>query len=145
MAYIPNRDDPFLTNPAPSPDELRRGVKLDNELQPDPELAEGPASGTRVALYAIAAMLILGAVFYGLSSPNTSNSASTTPAQTTANSASPSVAPAAPGIRDVTPRNPNAQPGVTTGAAPSQSAPAQPAPAISAPNNGAPSGADSTR
>src|SRR5258705_13977316 len=37
--------------------ELRR---RDNELQADPQLAEGPASGTRVAIYAIAIAVVLG-------------------------------------------------------------------------------------
>ncbi len=32
----------------------------------DPELAEGPAIGGRIALFAVAVALVLGAVFYGL-------------------------------------------------------------------------------
>ena len=42
------------------------GARLDNELQPDPELAEGPASGGKIAMFAVAVALVLGAVFYGL-------------------------------------------------------------------------------
>ena len=34
-------DDPYLSNRAD--DKYRRAAELDNELQPDPELAEGPA------------------------------------------------------------------------------------------------------
>lgn len=58
----------------------QRAQRFDNELQADPELAEGPATGSRIALFAIAIVAILGVVFYGLSSPTTQ----TTPtAQTT--------------------------------------------------------------
>ena len=52
--------------------------QLDNELQPDPELAEGPASGAKIAMFAVAIAVVLGAVFYGLN--NTSvNQAGTSP------------------------------------------------------------------
>ena len=64
MAYP---DDPYR---APMTDEeIRRQARLnslDNELQADPELAEGPASGGKVAMFAIAIAVVLGAVFYGL-------------------------------------------------------------------------------
>ena len=38
----------------------------DAKLQADPELGEGPASSGKVALFAVAVALVLGAVFYGL-------------------------------------------------------------------------------
>ena len=81
MAY-PN--DPYR---APMTDEeIRRQARLnslDNELQPDPELAEGPASGGKVAMFAIAIAVVLGALFYGLN--NTSvNQAGTEPSSQTA-------------------------------------------------------------
>src|SRR5947209_17505557 len=57
-------DDPYRTNRAD--DRTRRATQLDNELQPDPELQEGPASSSRIALFAVAIALVLGAVFYGL-------------------------------------------------------------------------------
>ncbi len=46
MAYERNPDDPYRPNPADDP--YRRADRLDSELQPDPELAEGPASGAKV-------------------------------------------------------------------------------------------------
>ena len=104
-------------------DDLRNPARLDNELQPDPELAEGPTSGSRVAIFAVAIALVLGAVFYGLNNSSinqagTSPTAQTAPSTSTAqNNTQPPAAP--PGMRDVTPR-PNTAPGVTTGAAPAR-------------------------
>ena len=78
MAYQPN--DPYRASL--TEDEIRHQARLnslDNELQPDPELAEGPASGTKIAMFAVAIAVVLGALFYGLN--NTSvNQAGTTPA-----------------------------------------------------------------
>ena len=122
MAYQPN--DPYragLTD-----DDIRRQARLnslDNELQPDPELAEGRASGSRIAMFAVAVAVVLGAVFYGLNNSSV-DQAGTTP---TAQNAAPSATaqnntqppPAPPGMRDVTPRA-NTEPGVTTGAAPAR-------------------------
>ncbi len=109
-------DDPYRTESAD--DELRRAQRLDNELQMDPELAEGPASGGKIAMFAVAVALILGAVFYGLNN-STINQAGTSPTSSTAQNtpASPPAAP--PGMRDVTPHT-NTAPGVTTGAAPAR-------------------------
>lgn len=119
MTYDPN--DPYRANP--TDDELRRQARfnsLDNELQPDPELAERPASATKVAMFAVAVAVVLGALFYGLN--NTSvNQASTTPSTQTAQTQPANPAAAPPGMRDVTPKA-NSQPGVTTGAAPAQPA-----------------------
>ena len=104
-------------------DDLRSPARLDNELQPDPELAEGPANGGRVAMFAVAIALVLGAVFYGLNNSSI-NQAGTTPTAQTApptstaqNNTQPPPAP--PGMRDVTPRG-NTAAGVTTGAAPAR-------------------------
>ena len=125
MAY-PN--DPYR-DPI-TEDEIRRQARLnslDNELQADPELAEGPASGGKVAMFAIAIAVVLGAVFYGLNN-TTINQAGTTPPSQTAQT-QPANPAAPPGMRDVTPRG-NAQPGTTTGAArPAPAAPADNAPA----------------
>jgi hypothetical protein len=109
-------------------DELRNPGRLetdpaviDRELQPDPELAEGPATGGRVAMYAIAIALVLGAVFYGVHNSSI-NQASTAPTAAPATStAQNNMQPPAPpsGMRDVTPRA-NSEPGVTTGAAPAR-------------------------
>jgi hypothetical protein len=118
MAYERNPNDPYRPNMDAADDELQR-MRMDRELQADPELSEGPASGGKVAMFAVAIALVLGAVFYGLN--NTSiNPAGT--GQTTAQTQT--TAPAAPsGMRDVTPRR-NTEPGMTTGAAPAR--PAEP-------------------
>jgi len=117
-------NDPYRPNLAD--DEYVRAARRDAQLQVDPELGEGPASSGKVAMFAVAIALVLGAVFYGLN--NTSvNQASTEPATKTAQQA-PTNPAAPPGMRDVTPRN-NAQPGVTTGAASSKPAAPAPAPA----------------
>ena len=128
MAYHP--DDPYRASL--TDDEIRRQARLnslDNELQPDPELAEGPASGGKVAMFAIAIAVVLGAVFYGLNN-TTINQAGTTPPSQTAQT-QPANPAAPPGMRDVTPKS-NGQPGTTTGAAPPR--PANPAPAAPADN-----------
>ena len=124
MAYERNPDDPYRPNLAD--DEYRRAARLDNELQPDPELAEGPASGAKVAMFAIAIAVVLGAVFYGLNNSSI-NQAGTSPPAQTASQSSPPAAPS--GMRDVTPRA-NTDQGMTTGAAPARpqtSPPAAPA------------------
>jgi hypothetical protein len=115
MAY-PDPNDPHRANL--TDDEIRRQARLnnlDNELQPDPELSEGPASGAKIAMFAIAVAVVLGAVFYGLN--NTSvNQATTEPPSQTAQQTQPANPAAPPGMRDVTPKS-NSQPGTTTGAA----------------------------
>jgi hypothetical protein len=123
MAYERNPDDPYRSPDDPyrttrADGELRRAQRMDNELQMDPELAEGPASGGKIAMLAIAVALVLGAVFYGLNN-STINQAGTSSTSSTAQN-TPSSPPAAPaGMRDVTPRA-NTEQGVTTGAAPAK-------------------------
>ena len=81
MAYQPN--DPFRGDM--TEDEIRHQARLnslDNELQPDPELAEGPASGAKVAMFAIAIAVVLGAVFYGLNNTTVNQAGTTPPSQT---------------------------------------------------------------
>lgn len=118
MAYERNPNDPYRPSIDSADDELQR-MRVDRELQSDPELSERPASGGKVAMFAVAVAVVLGAVFYGLN--NTSMNPAGT-GQTTAQSQT--TAPAAPaGMRDVTPRS-NSEPGMTTGAAPAR--PAQP-------------------
>lgn len=122
MAQERNPNDPIRSNPADDPyrinreDETRRAARLDDELQMDPELAEGPASGTKIAMFAVAVAVVLGAVFYGL---NNSSVQQTGPS-TVQNSAQTSPPAAPPGMRDVTPRANNTNPGTTTGAAPAR-------------------------
>jgi cell division septation protein DedD len=112
MANERNPDDLYRSDLADrsnlADDEYRRAARLDNELQPDPDLAEGPASGGKIAMFAIAVALILGAVFYGLNN-STINQAGTS---STAQSTSQTSPPAAPRA--------NTQPGMTTGAAPAR-------------------------
>lgn len=115
MAQQTNPNDPY--DPKFQQPELRDPVRLDDELQADPQLAEGPASGARIALIAIAIAVVLGGVFYGL------NNTSTTPGQPTTSVTESSPPAAPPGMRDVTPRT-NSTPGMTTGSAPAQPAPA---------------------
>ena len=115
MAYP---DDPYR---APmSDDEIRRQARLnslDNEMQPDPELGEGPASGTKVAMFAIAIAVVLGALFYGLNNTSVNQAGTEPPAQTAQTQPANPAAP--PGMRDVTPKA-NSEPGMTTGAAPAK-------------------------
>jgi hypothetical protein len=138
MVNIPDANDPFRTDPLNA--APRDPIRLDNELQPDPELAEGRAGGSRIAVYAVAAAILLGAVFYGLNSGTTPNDAGRTAstAPTTQDNApkapfptnniadSNSRPPVAPGVRDVTPRN--SDDGMTTGSAPANSQAPQSAP-----------------
>ena len=125
MTYQPNPNDP--TRASLSDDEIRRQARLnslDNELQADRELAEGLGSGAKIAMFAVAIAVVMGALFYGLN--NTSvNQAGTEPSSRTAQT-TPAAPTAPPGMRDVTPRT-NTEPGTTTGAAPARPmAPANP-------------------
>ncbi len=131
MAHNPNPNDPFVSPDDPylttRPDSVNRTSRLDNELQADPELAEGPASSGKVAMFAVAIAIILGVVFYGLNNSTINQAGTATTAQNSTPSTPP---PAPPGMRDVTPRANNNAPGTTTGAAPaSPQTPASPAPA----------------
>lgn len=135
MALERNPNDPYASD-----NEIlrQRAKRFDNELQVDPELAEGPATGSRIALFAIAIVAILGVVFYGLSSPTTQ----TTPtAQTTTTPA--------PANSDTAATRPPA--GQTTGSAMTPSSPSNPnatstdngvqfSPPPSAPSSGSTSG-----
>jgi hypothetical protein len=125
MAYQPNPNDPYRAGL--SDEEIRHQARLnslDNELQADPELAEGPASGTKIAMFAVAIAVVMGALFYGLNN-TTVNQAGTTPPNQTAQT-TPANPAAPPGMRDVTPRS-NSQPGTTTGAATNRPAATPPA------------------
>ena len=127
MAYQPNPNDP--TRAGMTDEEIRHQARLnslDNELQADPELAEGSGGGAKVAMFAIAIAVVMGALFYGLN--NTSvNQAGTSPPDQTAQTQPATPPAAAPGMRDVTPRA-NGQPGTTTGAAPARPSTTAPAP-----------------
>ena len=66
-------NDPYRPNLAD--DEYRNAARRDAQLQVDPELGEGPASSGKVAMFAVAIALVLGAVFYGLNNTSTGNQA----------------------------------------------------------------------
>ena len=126
MAYQPHPNDPYRTGL--SDEEIRRQAQLnslDNELQPDPALGEGAPSGAKVAMFAVAIAVVLGALFYGLNN-TTENQAGTTPPNQTAQT-TPANPAAPPGMRDVTPKA-NTEPGTTTGAATNRPTPASPNP-----------------
>ncbi len=119
---IPN--DPYdPTRSGLSDDNFSRPQRFDSDLQVDPELEGGPASTSKVALFAVGLALLLGAVFYGLNNTSVKDAQTAPPAQTaqTQNSA-PQGAP--PGMRDVTPKTNNA-PGMTTGSSTSRPTPPQ--------------------
>jgi hypothetical protein len=130
MAYERNPNDPYRPNPADDP--YRRAARLDNELQPDPELAEGPASSGKIAMFAIAVAVVLGAVFYGLNNSSIKQAGTSSTAQNTTQTSQPA---APPGMRDVPPRA-NSDQGLTTGAAPARP---------QSPPSAAPSGQDVNR
>jgi hypothetical protein len=121
--YIPN--DP--TRPGLSDSDLDRESRFNDPLRFDPETAGPSGDGAKIGLVAIALALLMGAVFYGLSHSNV-NEAANTPASQTAQNQPGALPPAPPGMRDVTPRRPNTEPGTTTGAAPSQPTQPQTAP-----------------
>jgi hypothetical protein len=112
---IPNDPyDPYRSGL--SDDNFGRQQRFENDMQVDPELQEGPASSSKIALFAVGIAIILGAVFYGLNNTSVKEAQTgTTPTQTAQQQSSPQ--PPA-GMRNVTP-GPNSQPGMTTGAAPS--------------------------
>lgn len=113
-----NPNDPYIANPD---EEIRPKARLDSDLQADPVLEDGPASGSKVAVFAIAIAVVLGAVFYGLNNSSV-NQAGTSPTTSTAQNTDRTSPPTAPtGMRDVTPRV-NTEPGTTTGAAPARPA-----------------------
>jgi hypothetical protein len=141
MANEPNPNDPYRADDLYRPtrsslgdDDARRAARLDNDLQADSELAEGPVNGTKIAMFAVAIALVLGAVFYGLNNSSVHKAGTASTAQNAApiQNPSPTSPPTAPaGMRDVTPRA-NTGPGTTTGAAPPPTPPApaaNPAPA----------------
>jgi hypothetical protein len=102
-----------LMRPPLGGDDLRDPTRLDNRLQPDPELAEGRAGGGRIAIFAVGIAVVLGAVFYGLNGSSVQQ-AGTAPVATAQDNTQPPPAPS--GMRDVTPHA-NTAPGVTTGSA----------------------------
>jgi hypothetical protein len=68
MADERNPNDPYRPNGESVPlTELERLIgQTEPQPQPDPEPSEDPASNGKVAAFAIAIAVVLGAVFYGL-------------------------------------------------------------------------------
>ncbi len=100
---IPN--DPYRSGL--SDDDFGRPSRLEREAQVDPELSEGPASNGKIALFALAIAVVLGAVFYGLNNTGVHEASTNPPPSQTVGQANPKPAPNAS----------NTQPGVTTGSA----------------------------
>src|SRR3982074_2435474 len=118
MAYERNPNDPFRSPDDPyrsnrADDEYRRAARRKRDSQPAPGRAGGPASGAKVAMFALAIAVVLGAVFYGLNNSSIKQAGTSSTAQNTTQTSPPS---APPGMRDVTPRT-NTDQGMTTGAA----------------------------
>jgi hypothetical protein len=107
MARIPtDPNDPYLTTNERDDD---REARFQREAQIDPQLAEGPASNGKFALYALAVALILGALFYGLNNSSVHHASTTPPTETAQTQSTKS----------------NGQPGVTTGSAMNRPTPPQ--------------------
>jgi hypothetical protein len=113
-----NPNDP--SRPGFNEDYRDRPPRLEEDLQVDPELGEGPANGGKIALFAICIALVLGAVFYGLNNSSIKEASTNPPAQTA--QTQPATPQASPGARDMTPKA-NTEPGQTTGAAPNRPSP----------------------
>jgi hypothetical protein len=120
---IPN--DPYRSGL--SDDDFGRQQRFNEDLQVDPQLQEGRASTGKAVLFGVAIALILGAVFYGLNNTSVKEAQTTPPAQTaqTQNNGQPATPP---GMRDVTPKANNTQPGMTTGSATNRPTPPQASP-----------------
>jgi len=129
--YEPDRlRDPTM-NPDLSANEMRSRANLENEMQPDLPLREGPTRNTSIALIAVGIAVILGIVFYGLNSSSLHQASTAPGSATTQNSAS------------TTPST-NSQPSTTTGTAPAKpqtNSPASTQPGGASANNANPSNA----
>ena len=101
MANERNPNDPYRGILRRSLSRQSRGSMTSTAAQPvwtmncrpDPELAEGPASGGRIAMFAVAIAVVLGAVFYGLNNSSINQAGTSSTAQNTAQ-APPPAAPA---------------------------------------------------
>lgn len=134
--HDPGQREPLRTHIG----ERRSPADIDNELQADPELADGPASNSRIALFAVGIAIVLGVVFYALNNTSMQQQASTVPTPANSQSSSSSTPPAAP--------RPNSQPGTTTGAAPANpqaQSPASTSPGGASTNNANPGNAPASK
>src|SRR3954447_15053544 len=120
MAIQPNPNDLYRSPDDPprinsADEELPRATRLDSEFQSDPELSEGPASTAKIAMFALAIALVLGAVFYGLNNTSVDKASTAPPAKTAQTQPASPQPPASTGN--------NNQPGVTTGSGTNQPTP----------------------
>ncbi|HLG82912.1 MAG TPA: hypothetical protein VKY22_18010 [Bradyrhizobium sp.] len=107
MPRIPTEpNDPYRP---PSDYDVERDARLERDAQIDPELAEGRASTGKMAMYALAAALVLGALFYGLNNSRVHEASTSPPAQNAQTQSA----------------NPNSKPGMTTGSATNRPTPPQ--------------------
>jgi hypothetical protein len=113
MADERNPDDRFRFNL--TDEGIRRQTRVEDELQADPELAEGPASGSRIAIYAIAIAVIVGTLFYAMNNTPIEQAGTSSTVQNTAQTPA-----ATPDAGRANGSAPNSAPGMTTGAAPAQ-------------------------
>lgn len=110
---IPN--DPYRSGL--SDDDFGHRSRFETDAQFDPELGEGRASNGKIALFAIAIAVVLGAVFYGLNNTSVHQASNAPPAQAV-QKPNPALPPGAN----------NTRPGVTTGSATNPPAAPQAAP-----------------
>ena len=101
-------NDPYMAGMSGKPP--RTPQQLDADLQPDPEMTEGPSSTGRVAAFAVGIAILLAAVFYGLNNSSTGNNQASNPPPTK----SAQTQPATPTDNKA---QMNKDSGVTTGAA----------------------------
>jgi len=120
--HIPN--DPYGSGLRD--DEFGRQSNFNDPLRFDPDTTGSSTNGAKIGLVAVALAVLIGAVVYGISRSNVDEAGNTPPAQTADRQSG--LPPAPPGMRDVTPRRPNTDPGMTTGAAPNPPTQPQTAP-----------------
>jgi hypothetical protein len=119
MAIERNPNDPYRdegdryrgidpTRLEPTDGGVRRPSRLETDLQADPELAESPVNGPKIALIALGIAVLVGAAFYGLNNSSMHQNGPATAqksAPATAQNSAPAPAPTAPPRKGTTTRN----------------------------------------
>ncbi|MBI3700377.1 MAG: hypothetical protein HY242_08025 [Afipia sp.] len=127
-----NKNDPYESDTG----MRRRGQqRFEEDMQADPELAEGTASAGRIGLFAIAILAILGAVFYGLNNPSiapqpesTAQTTTTTPPANTAQAPTPAPGQTTGSATSSAPASQSASPSINAAPSPSNSGTTQSGP-----------------
>ena len=126
MANEHNPNDPYRTDlesDRSNVDDTRRRLSSTMSCRSIRNSPKVPPSSGRIALFAVGIALVLGVVFYGLNN-SPAPMRPRPPRRRKPRRRQPASPPAAPpGMRDVTPRAPNSQPGMTTGSAPTSRTP----------------------